>query len=106
MICAGTEAKAKSTLKMHHLCNRLSFMHGLCTVYAKTLLLVISDQDSGNNTIKRNTAMGFVKCDDCKKTRVIYTAPSRMVPPNNDKRVRADHGGGDIMSCARSLPKP
>jgi hypothetical protein len=25
---------------MHHLCNRLSFMHGLCTVYARTLLLV------------------------------------------------------------------
>ncbi len=30
----------KNASFMHHLCNRLSFMHGLCTVYAKTLLLV------------------------------------------------------------------
>ena len=34
------ELKPNRHKKMHHLCNRLPFRHGLCTVYAKTLLLV------------------------------------------------------------------
>ena len=49
----------------------------------------IYGQDTNNKLINRQLARGVVRCADCMKPRVIYsaTAPSRMVPPVVDDRV-------------------
>jgi hypothetical protein len=50
MICAITGAETKSTYyKKHHSCKRHSFMHSLCKVYARSLLLVEGEEVAGDD---------------------------------------------------------